>query len=235
MLTTRSRVPIRAIYSCVHANALSLRLDVLCPSALGTKSLDACAGCPVARAMRLGSCSRASFVTCEPPLTEIPSSIEDAVPDASAALPGVELRVVPELQVADVSRCIDVLGVAAAAVVDEGQHAIGVIGPTTLLRACARRVAPNGHREELASAIMEPVTLTLPSHTPLPQAAAAMAYEEASIACIVGGSGELIGLLTPIDVLRSLSATSGYLLRGDEALLVRRLAHRAGGMQMRMQ
>ncbi|MEK7704454.1 MAG: CBS domain-containing protein [Myxococcota bacterium] len=162
--------------------------------------------------IHLGASGHTSYVTCAPDPTTVPSSIDDAVPSASAALPRTELRVLRNSRVDDVTHCVDALGVTVAAVIDDEQHPLGIVSPTTLLRESARLCVVQTRPRMLASDAMDPVALVLPARTPLPQAAAAMAYEEASTTCLIDDEHRLVGLLTPIDVLRALAATAGYVL-----------------------
>jgi CBS-domain-containing membrane protein len=58
--------------------------------------------------------------------------------------------------------------------------------------------------------VMTPVTLAMPEHASIARASALMAYEGVHRVVVVDVSGAVIGLVSPIDVLRWLAQKDGY-------------------------
>jgi CBS domain-containing protein len=59
---------------------------------------------------------------------------------------------------------------------------------------------------------MTPVTFVLPENASIAQAAALMAYEGVHRIPVVSCSGDIVGLVSSLDVLRWLGQASGYLV-----------------------
>jgi CBS domain-containing protein len=101
--------------------------------------------------------------------------------------------------------------ISGAPVIDERGHAIGVVSKTDLLRARDRW--KKGGQGPTVGEIMTPVAFTMKESAPISQAAALMAFEQIHRLPIVSESGEVIGIVSSIDVLRWIAETEGYLVR----------------------
>ena len=140
------------------------------------------------------------------------------------------IRVGPDTSVEAVISVLLERGISGAPVVDAGGKPIGMISKTDLVRTHheaddpgqtrvpVRRVrirgfeidlGPGFHEEDLASAlvrdVMLPIAFTLPEDAPVSRAAALMAYEGVHRIPVVSASGEVVGIVTTLDVLRWLS------------------------------
>jgi CBS domain-containing protein len=97
-------------------------------------------------------------------------------------------------------------------VVDDRNHAVGVISKTDMLRERCRAE----HDPRPVGDVMTPVAFTMKETAPISQAAALMAFEQIHRLPIVSDSGEVIGILSSIDVLRWIAQVEGYLVRPRE-------------------
>lgn len=140
-----------------------------------------------------------------------------------------------ELSVESLTQLMLERGISGAPVVDARGRAIGVVSKTDLLRELhergdtsqceheppriRRNRPPDLHRgfhvEELVHAtageIMMPVAFTLSETAPISQAAALMAFEGVHRVPVLARSGEVVGIVSSLDVLRWLAEVSGYL------------------------
>jgi CBS domain-containing protein len=105
-------------------------------------------------------------------------------------------------------------GISGAPVVDGRGTPIGVVSKTDIIREehgnkVARSTAS-------AKEIMTPVAFTLPAGAPISQAAALMAFENIHRLPIVDNGGQVVGIVSSIDVLRWIAMREGYLLSKRE-------------------
>jgi CBS domain-containing protein len=151
--------------------------------------------------------------------------------------------VMDDLSVEELMRLFLERGISGVPVVDASGRAVGVVSKTDLVRQCyeeprdeedCRRPAlqlhdsagaeydlgAGFHDVDLAGAlvrdIMTPVAYTLRASTPIAQAAALMAFEGIHRLPITADTGgEIIGLLSALDVLRWLGESHAYLRHRD--------------------
>ncbi len=96
-------------------------------------------------------------------------------------------------------------GISGVPVVDDEGRALGVVSKTDVLRGLGTEDA-----DARAEDIMTPVTLAMPEHASIARAAALMAYERVHRVIVVGPGGDVVGLVSTIDVLRWLAREDGY-------------------------
>ncbi|HEX6765210.1 MAG TPA: CBS domain-containing protein [Polyangiaceae bacterium] len=95
--------------------------------------------------------------------------------------------------------------ISGVPVVDAVGRAIGVVSKTDVLRAVAGD-SPYG----TAADLMTPMTLAMPEHASIARAAALMAYERVHRVVIIAPDGGVIGLVSPMDILRWLAQNDGF-------------------------
>jgi CBS domain-containing protein len=141
-----------------------------------------------------------------------------------------------DLSVEALARLMIEHGISGVPVVDKRGHAVGVVSKTDLIRLLEESVAevgkgeplavsrggvryelgPGFHLQELSRAtvadVMTPLVFALPDDASVAQAAAMMAYEGVHRVPVVAGEGEVVGLLSSLDVLGWLGRESGYVL-----------------------
>jgi CBS domain-containing protein len=98
-------------------------------------------------------------------------------------------------------------GISGAPVVDIKGRAIGVVSKTDVIR---------GRHQKCVGEVMTPVAFTMKENAPISQAAALMAFEGIHRLPIVSDSGEVIGIVSSIDVLQWIAERDGYLVRPRE-------------------
>jgi CBS-domain-containing membrane protein len=70
-------------------------------------------------------------------------------------------------------------------------------------------------RERTVRDIMMPLSFTLPESAPIARAAALMAYEGVHRVVVISPAGNVVGILSSLDVLGWLARESGYLMSKD--------------------
>jgi CBS domain-containing protein len=121
------------------------------------------------------------------------------------------------LAIHEVAKVLLARGISGAPVIDEMGKPIGVVSKTDLVREHSRSPETNGnHPRSTARDIMTPVAFTLPAGAPISQAAALMAFEGIHRLPVVSQSGEVVGIVSSIDVLRWIAEREGYLLSNRE-------------------
>lgn len=111
----------------------------------------------------------------------------------------------PEATLDWLIRLFLVNGISGVPVVDEFGRPLGVVSKTDALNSLPTR-GGGTHVGE----VMTPVTLAMPEHASIARASALMAYEGVHRVVVVDPSGAVIGLVSPIDVLRWLAQKDGY-------------------------
>ena len=118
----------------------------------------------------------------------------------------------PDTRVESVSRMFLERGISSAPVVDENWHPIGMISKTDLLRGImdaggVQQEAPesaseHGEGHTRVRDITMPQVLSLHEEAPISVAAALMAYEGVHRLPIVASSGEVVGVISTLDIIR---------------------------------
>jgi CBS domain-containing protein len=106
----------------------------------------------------------------------------------------------------EVSRLLVRHRVPALAVVDDASHLRGLVTRTDVLRAIDEALATAGDA-------MSCVVFALPAGANIERAAALMAYEGVGQVVVTGRGGELLGMVSALDVARHYAAASGYPIR----------------------
>lgn len=134
-------------------------------------------------------------------------------------------------------------GISGAPVVDDGARPIGVVSKTDLVReryerdesgAATERGSFDGSLDDsldgstleafgfhtepahgtTVADIMMPVAFCLPANESIARAAALMAFEGVHRVPVVGSRGQVVGLLSPLDILGWLAREHGYIVGG---------------------
>lgn len=144
----------------------------------------------------------------------------------------------PEMTLPSLMTLLLSRNISGVPVVDGAGHPIGVVGKTDLVRefsesagtdvAESSRFVVHGYevdlgpgyhleraRERCVRDIMMPLSFTLPESAPIARAAALMAYEGVHRVVVISPSGNVVGILSALDVLGWLARESGYLMSKD--------------------
>jgi CBS domain-containing protein len=164
-----------------------------------------------------------------------PPTAADRTP-VSAVMTSDVICVGPDVTIETLTALLLERGFSGVPVVDQNGHPIGVVSKTDLLRELSEDgestvfspldtraknrmdVLGGGyHVESLTRAtvgeVMMPVAFTLSEHAPIAQAAALMAFEGVHRIPVVSAEGEVVGLVSSLDILRWLAEQDGYLAR----------------------
>ncbi len=141
----------------------------------------------------------------------------------------------PELSVEQLTILLLEGNFSGAPVVDAKGKLVGMVSKTDLLRQSSEadgnfdaeplilrskqgveyELGPGFHADRIASAtveeIMAPLAFSIPETAPIAQAAALMAFEGIHRLPVVGPNGEVVGLVSSLDVLRFVAEQTGYL------------------------
>jgi CBS domain-containing protein len=93
--------------------------------------------------------------------------------------------------------------IPAVAVVD-GEHLCGLVTRTDVLRT------PDD--DSVAGDAMSGFVFALPARAPIERAAALMAYEGVGQVIVIGPGGELLGMVSAVDIARYVAIEAGYLV-----------------------
>lgn len=167
---------------------------------------------------------------------------ETGAPSAAERTPVAQVMtkdvvcVTEDMDLGELTRLLLERNISGAPVVDGQGNAVGVVSKTDLLREAFERpevgapevtvqagcepdaLDPGFHEEPIVRGIvrdiMTPITYSLRASTSVAQAAALMAFEGVHRLPIVADThGEVVGLLSALDVLRWLGEQNGYLTR----------------------
>jgi len=196
---------------------------VRCPSSHRVVSLGTCESCPHLERIERDT-SGPQAVSCTPQ----PEPSQSA-PDARfepLLSPLLEHTRVDELMTRDVfcvgeelsaeelAKLFVTHGVSGMPVVDEDERLVGVVSRTDLLRAPSdAEDTPVLHPERTrasAEELMNPSPVFVPEGTTIPQAAAVMASARVHRVLVVSSEGTVVGILTPLDVVRWVARKAGY-------------------------
>ena len=103
----------------------------------------------------------------------------------------------------DIRQLLCELRIPAVAVIDD-RSVRGVVTRTDVLRA----IETGG---TTAGDVMSRFVFALPSETPVERAAALMAFEAVGQIVVTGDDGELVGMVSALDIARYLAVREGYL------------------------
>jgi len=195
---------------------------VPCPRSATAKSLDECVGCERFRGLHLDQ-PGAPLVQCahgaEPSAAAtalghgLGASLSEAASTPVGSLPARHFSCVT----ADVStELVTALLLAGAdngvPVVDDEGKPIGIVTRADLLRQPQDGLAPR-----TVADVMTPLAIGLPETTTVAYAAALMAHHGIHQVPIVRTTGEVVGILTSLDILRWLGTRAGYVVFGGDS------------------
>ncbi len=111
----------------------------------------------------------------------------------------------PDVSIVALTSLLVDRGISGVPVVDDNACPIGMISKTDLLRLPA--AAPES---ATVADYMTPITFTLREDAPLAQAAALMAWEGVHRIPVCSAEGDVVGILSTLDVVRWLATAAGY-------------------------
>ncbi len=111
----------------------------------------------------------------------------------------------PDLSIAALTTLLVERGISGVPVVDENAVPIGMVSKTDLLR-----LPPEVPAVATVADYMTPIAFTLREDAPLAQAAALMAWEGVHRIPVCSADGDVVGILSTLDVVRWLASAAGY-------------------------
>jgi CBS domain-containing protein len=234
--STSIRLPIRLRQTFSNEHVAAKR-TVYCPPRGETQVLEDCIACAHCAGLMIDDSGRTSFLRCDGVVPEVDPA---TLPTAPAQLLVSEIMtksvicVHPELGIEALTALFLEHGISGAPVVDRAGKPIGVVTKTDLVRAYSEaaggddgqplrvrtqsgaeyELGPGFHVEAISRStvadIMTAMTFALPETSPIGQAAGLMAYEGVHRVPIVSQTGEVVGLLSTLDVMRWLAEREGY-------------------------
>lgn len=201
------------------AGGSQVEIGVPCPLRGKDMTLDECSVCPRLQGLVVTPDGRGAFLRCRMPAdlesspAHEPGSAEAI--GASATISDVmTIHIVcvrPDLDVAELGTVFVETGISGVPVIDWEGKPVGVVSKTDLLRlVCGTGTLEPG--TATVSDIMMPLPLCLPANESLARAAALMAYEKVHRVPVVGASGQVVGIVSSLDVLRWMARQHGYVL-----------------------
>ncbi len=171
-------------------------LTVLCPPNGCSAPVDACVDCPRWAGLYLEPTERLSYVVCAVGTAD--PGCGDRVLDVMT--PSV-VCVAPDLSAEALTALFIDRGISGAPVVERGK-AIGVVSRSDLLRDSRGGGCEPGRVTVTARDLMSAPAIGVPASATVAQAAAVMASEEIHRVVVLGDAGQVIGVLTSLDVAR---------------------------------
>jgi CBS domain-containing protein len=208
--TLQLRVYARQVYS--GDGTLSGEMRVFCPDKTHSVTLEHCTACARWAGLHFGPKDRTSFLECTgTPQASVPaSSLGTRVSDVMT--PSV-VCVRPDLSIQAVHEMFLDKHIRAAPVIDDHGKPIGMVSQSDLLAArnLRRSMEASTRLPEIVEGIMTPLVFALREHASLSQAAGLMAIEGVHHIMVVAANGEIVGVLSAVDVLRWVAERDGYL------------------------
>ncbi len=153
-----------------------------------------------------------SFAACQvsSPLPRKATAFDDDEPTDVLGMLGTlvstPLNIVePDTPLSEVLKLLVELRIPAVAVVDRGGVVGGIVTRTDVLRELAR-----GDNASAADA-MSGFVFALSARSTVERAAALMAYEGVGQVVVTGARGELLGMVSALDIARYFAISAGYL------------------------
>jgi predicted transcriptional regulator len=165
------------------------------------------------------------------------SDIVDLLPSAAStaavteAMVRIVLGVHPDMDIPQLMRLLVERGISGVPVVDPEGKPLGMVSKTDILRElCENPGAARGTRSDddnidaasnpelpfgpyagrRVRHIMTPLTISVGENASIARAAAVMAYEKVHRVMVVDLAGNVVGIVSSIDVLRWLACHDGY-------------------------
>jgi CBS domain-containing protein len=108
----------------------------------------------------------------------------------------------PEVRLHAVTQMFLDRGISSAPIVDDAWRPMGILSKTDLLRGLSEDPSAPQDLQGHASDVMTPSVLTLPPEAPITVAAALMAYEGIHRLPVVTPSGEVVGMVSTLDIVK---------------------------------
>ena len=219
---------VRSRQTLLRDGGLSTELSVPCPTS-GDVPIEQCARCERSSGFRVGPRASDLSVTCT--VDDSGRELRRTAPDGRR--PDADQATVSEIMATDVV-CVSPevkldtvrdlfldLGISGVPVVDGQGRPIGVVSKTDLLRESrTRKLAadletPSLHEDGSAISVedvMMPIAFCLPEKESVARAAALMAFEGVHRVPVVGTRGQVVGLVSPLDILGWLARRHGWVV-----------------------
>lgn len=199
--------------------APDVEAGVRCPRRNADVALRECVGCPELIGLRLPSDGRGGFIVCGTSIEElhIGNSAEDDRAARQKTTASIMMTPVVcvglELSLTALESLFLDFAVQSAPVVDQAGRVKGIISETDLVRYHQqRRVAGTVPSEHIVGDIMVPRTFSIPEDASIPRAAALLAFEDVEHAPVVNAEGQVVGLVSALDVTRWVARNSGFIV-----------------------
>jgi len=214
-------------------------LSVFCDRRGGSVPIFDCIGCSSCSGFRIDDSGRQSLLRCDsaagaPDVAGPELDVEPGVRLSAVMTPTV-VCVRPDLDIESLVGLMMEHGISGIPVVNHAGQPIGVVSKTDLVQEFGRgdaeevepeeplRMKRGGIEVELGAGfhldhmrnstvgdIMTPVVFALPETSSLARAAALMGFEGVHRIIVTGAAGEVVGILTALDVVRWLARDGGY-------------------------
>lgn len=178
---------------------------VVCPERGTAVRLSECAYCGRARGVVEDAKTGRMVLDCE---VSPPSSTSQDTPNLKGVTVGDLLTsdvvcTTPDAPVHRARRLLREANIGAVPVVDSQRVPVGIVAASDLLRNAGRK---------MVSELMTAPVITVPESMPMLRAAAMMAFEGIHHLPVVDDTGQLIGLLSSLDVLRHLGEVGDFVV-----------------------
>lgn len=209
----RLRVCVRHVYS--GDGKMTGDMRVFCPDKDHSVSVDECLGCPNWSGLYLEQKERDSYLQCSPRNRgRANGTTRDAYDRSriSAIMTPSVVCVRPDLSVQAVLDIFLERHISGAPVVNESGKLLGVISKTDLLNAknLAIDIDDPERVPKTVDEAMTPLGFALHEHASISQAAGLMAAEGIHRVVVVSPDGQVVGIVSALDVLRWLAERDGY-------------------------
>jgi CBS domain-containing protein len=195
-----------------------IALGVQCPKKARDVDLEDCLRCSAFRELRLDEGEQHLAVACdagslldggvEPTTPEVKKSAQEAT--VGSIMTTDVLCVSSELSIGALATLFLDRGISGAPVVDEFGRAIGMVSKTDLVRYYSDETM--NAVAAVVGDIMMPMALCLPANESIAKAAALMAFEGMHRVPVANTRGQIVGLVSSLDVLRWMAREHGYIL-----------------------
>ncbi|HEX7672458.1 MAG TPA: CBS domain-containing protein [Polyangiaceae bacterium] len=209
----------------------TIALGVQCPNKARDVDVEDCLRCRAFRELRVTADTQELTIACETEALPGSDGGSGTKGETASSERGTirtimttdVVCVTPELSVAAVATLFLDRGISGAPVVDESGRAIGMVSKTDLVRHYSDADAKTAVAPVVGD-IMMPMAFCLPANESIARAAALMAFEGMHRVPVANTRGQIVGLISSLDVLRWMAQEHGYVLgprpRGSSAVVV---------------
>jgi CBS domain-containing protein len=205
----------------IGAGRSSVDLTAPCPVLGRDVPIEECIQCPQGGGLVVGRTPKDTSVCCrvETPASEAgelgaDGRRADRTP-ISAIMTTHVVCVSPDLELPALECLLVEKGVSGVPVVDAAGCPVGIVSKTDILleRQETAQPSPDGDQSpRTVGDIMMPIPFCLPANESIAKAAALMAFEAVHRVPVLGAAGQVVGVVSPLDVLRWLAREHGYVL-----------------------